>query len=39
MTHPVGPRASAMFHGGLAVYFALGLGFHVLCAWRHWRDG
>lgn len=36
--HPSGERAAAAFHLGLALYYTLGLWFHAVSAWRHWRD-
>lgn len=43
--HPASEFRAALFHGGLAGYFALGIGlfalglwFHNVSFWRHWKD-
>ena len=35
--HPVSEGPAALFHAVLALYFLVGLGFHTISAWRHWR--
>ena len=36
--HPVNEKDAAVFHGVFVVLYALALGFHGLCAWRHYQD-
>ena len=38
MRHPAGAGTSAIYHGGLAFYLAVGVAFHLVCAWRHLAD-
>lgn len=35
--HPANERTATWFHAGLGVYYFLGLYFHAVSAWRHWR--
>lgn len=37
-THPASEKKAAWFHLALAAYYALGLWFHVVSTYRHYRD-
>lgn len=36
--HPASEAGAAWFHAALALYYGLGLWFHLVSTWRHWRD-
>lgn len=38
IAHPIDETKAAFFHGGFVAAYILAAGFHLLCAFNHWKD-